>query len=388
MRVLDLFSGIGGFSLAAAWMNWQTVGFCEIDPFCQKALRKNWPEAWIHDDVQTLSGKLVRERCGAVDIIVGGFPCQDISAAGKGAGIRAGRSGLWWEMRRVIAEIEPAWVVIENVPALRTRGADAVLASLEAIGYECWPFVVGAWAVGSPHRRDRVWIVGYSSAKRRSAGYAGNGTPRPESGEPGDAGRGVGQADAERSRLEGQRRDAGRTAFAESRHVGSYRWPARPGEEQFEWEQPRLAYSDKSRLASERRSGRLDDRSPESGDGLADSEGDRQRQGRTGRSDSGGEGQQQFALRVDGLADSEGGLGCEPQTGNGRPVYAGGGPEGGRRDAGQPESSMGASANGISGRLARWNTSRWRREALKAVGNSVVPQVVYEIFKAIDAHDG
>src|SRR5262249_35665923 len=97
-------------------------------------------------------------RC---DLIAGGFPCQDISAAGKGAGIGGTRSGLWFEMARIIAGVRPAWVLVENVPALRARGADRVLADLEEIGYTCWPFVVGAWAVGAPHRRDRVWIVAH-----------------------------------------------------------------------------------------------------------------------------------------------------------------------------------------------------------------------------------
>ena len=162
MKVLDLFSGIGGFGLAGRMVGgFDTVAFCEIDPFCRAVLAKHWPEVPIFDDVKTLTVELLRSSgIDDVDLITGGFPCQDISCAGKGAGIERGeRSGLWREMFRLIKELLPRWVLGENVPALRTRGADIVIADLEAAGYAVWPVVVGAWAVGAPHKRDRAWIV-------------------------------------------------------------------------------------------------------------------------------------------------------------------------------------------------------------------------------------
>lgn len=162
MNVLSLFSGIGGIDLGLERAGMRIVAQCEIDPFCRAVLAKHWPDIPRFDDVRELHA----ESLPRVDLIAGGFPCQDVSAAGKGAGIGGARSGLWKEMARLIAECRPAWVLVENVPALRTRGADRVLADLEAIGYDAWPMVVGAHHVGAPHRRNRVWIVANSASLR------------------------------------------------------------------------------------------------------------------------------------------------------------------------------------------------------------------------------
>ena len=157
LRILDLFSGIGGFSLGLERAGMQTVAFCEIDKVAQQVLRKHWPNVPIFDDVKTLKG----EQLGTIDVICGGFPCQDLSFAGKGAGLTGARSGLWWEFHRLIKEIKPSWVIIENVAALRSRGLDKVLGSLAEIGYDAEWHCVPASAVGAPHQRDRVWIVAY-----------------------------------------------------------------------------------------------------------------------------------------------------------------------------------------------------------------------------------
>lgn len=157
MNVLSLFSGIGGIDLGLERAGMRVVAQCEIDPFCRAVLAKHWPDVPRFDDVRELRGSDV----SGIDLIAGGWPCQDISVAGKGRGIYAERSGLWWEFQRLIQEIRPRWVLGENVPALRTRGADEVAASLEGIGYTVAPFVVGAWAVGAQHERDRAWIVAH-----------------------------------------------------------------------------------------------------------------------------------------------------------------------------------------------------------------------------------
>jgi DNA (cytosine-5)-methyltransferase 1 len=166
MNVLDLFSGIGGFSLGLEKAGMRTVAFCEVEPFCRAILAKHWPDVPCYDDVRTLSAARLAADGIAVDVICGGFPCQDISHAGKGAGLAGERSGLWYEFHRLIEEIRPQYAIIENVSALRSRGLDAVLGSLAAIGYDAEWHCIPASAIGAPHRRDRIWIVAYPSSER------------------------------------------------------------------------------------------------------------------------------------------------------------------------------------------------------------------------------
>jgi len=155
VRHLDLFSGIGGFALAARRVGWQTVGFCEIDPFCQKVLRKHF-DAPIYDDIRSLDGKSV----GPVDVISGGAPCQPYSQAGKQRGSLDHRE-LWPEFVRVVGEARPRWAVGENVVGFIRLGLDKLCDDLEAQGYACESFVVPA-SVFRPHKRERVWIVAHS----------------------------------------------------------------------------------------------------------------------------------------------------------------------------------------------------------------------------------
>lgn len=159
LRVLDLFSGIGGFSLGLERAGMQTVAFCEIDPFARRVLTKHWPEVPCHDDIRTLTADWLAENGLWPDVICGGFPCQDISVAGKGAGIGGERSGLWREYARLIGEIRPRYVIVENVAALLGRGLGDVLGDLAALGYDAEWHCIPASAVGAPHQRDRVWIV-------------------------------------------------------------------------------------------------------------------------------------------------------------------------------------------------------------------------------------
>jgi DNA (cytosine-5)-methyltransferase 1 len=162
LRVLSLFAGIGGFDLGLERTGgFKTVAFCEIDKKAQAVLRKHWPEVPIYDDVRSLTAEQLEADGIAVDVIVGGFPCQDISNAGKGAGLGGPRSGLWYEYARLIGELRPGFVIVENVSALLHRGLDAVLGSLAALGYDAdWDCIPAAF-VGAPHIRDRLWIVAY-----------------------------------------------------------------------------------------------------------------------------------------------------------------------------------------------------------------------------------
>jgi len=159
LTVLDIFSGIGGFSLGLERTGgFKTVAFCEIDPFCRKVLRKHWPDVPIFEDVTKLRG----EDVGPVDVIAGGFPCQDISTAGRGEGIEGSRSGLWKEFARLIGEIRPRYVIVENVSALLGRGLDRVLGDLAALGFDAEWHCIPASAIGAPHRRDRIWMVAFA----------------------------------------------------------------------------------------------------------------------------------------------------------------------------------------------------------------------------------
>ena len=167
MKVLDLFSGIGGFSVGLERAGFETVAFCEPNPFCQAILKKHWPTVPVYEDVRELSAERLANDGIAFDAICGGFPCQDISVAGKGAGLAGARSGLWWEFHRLIAETKPKWVIAENVSALRSRGLDEVLGSLAALGYDAEWHCIPASAVGAPHRRDRIWIVAYPNGQQQ-----------------------------------------------------------------------------------------------------------------------------------------------------------------------------------------------------------------------------
>lgn len=177
MNSLDLFSGIGGFHLAGemVWGDEFNVRcHVEIDLFCQKVLKKHWPKVPIISDI-----KDYKHNGTTVDLLTGGFPCQPFSCAGKQRGKEDDRY-LWPEMLRVISEVRPTWIIGENVSGIINMGLDQVLSDLENEGYTCQPFVIPACAKNAPHRRDRVWIVGYSEhsgfdgSKNEQSGFKGN----------------------------------------------------------------------------------------------------------------------------------------------------------------------------------------------------------------------
>jgi len=157
MKVLDLFSGIGGFSLGLEWAGMSTVAFCERDPYCTTILNKHWPDTPVHNDVRNLDGK---DYADSIDLVAGGFPCQPFSVAGNRRGSDDDRH-LWPEMLRIIQEAKPRWVIGENVFGLINMALDDVQADLEREHYEVRKFVLPAVAVDAHHRRDRIFIIAY-----------------------------------------------------------------------------------------------------------------------------------------------------------------------------------------------------------------------------------
>ena len=168
MNELALFAGAGGGILGGKLLGWRTVCAVEWEPYPASVLcaRQNdglLPPFPIWDDIQTFDGRPWR---GIVDVVSGGFPCQDISVAGKGDGLDGERSGLWKEMARVICEVRPRFVFVENSPMLTSRGLGRVLGDLASMGFDARWGVLGAADVGAPHYRDRIWIVAYTSKVR------------------------------------------------------------------------------------------------------------------------------------------------------------------------------------------------------------------------------
>ncbi len=165
--MLDLFSGVGGFSLGLERAGMETVAFCEIEKYPRKVLDKHWPDVPVYDDVRTLTKeRLENDGIGSIDVICGGFPCQDISTAGRQEGIGEGtRSGLWSECSRLIGEIRPKYAIFENVTNLLNGGEGdwfkRVLWDISQVGYDAEWHCIPASELGAHHHRDRVWIVAY-----------------------------------------------------------------------------------------------------------------------------------------------------------------------------------------------------------------------------------
>jgi DNA (cytosine-5)-methyltransferase 1 len=164
MRIGSLFSGIGGLELGLEWSGvGHTVWQVEREPFCRAVLAKHWPAAERFDDVRTVG----KANLAPVDLICGGFPCQDVSSAGKGAGLAGERSGLWREFARILWELQPGWVVVENVAGGARRWVNAILRELESLGYACLPIPLSASDVGAPHRRARIFVVAHLDGRRK-----------------------------------------------------------------------------------------------------------------------------------------------------------------------------------------------------------------------------
>jgi DNA (cytosine-5)-methyltransferase 1 len=296
MRHGSLFSGIGGFDLASEWMNWENVFHCEWNPFGQKVLKYYWPKAITYNDITKTDFSIHR---GTIDILTGGFPCQPYSSAGKRLGKEDERH-LWPEMLRAIREIQPTWVVGENVRGLTNWNGglvfDEVQSDLEAQGYEVTPFLLPAASVNAPHRRDRIWFIAYSKSNdNREQGRKANKIRENKFGRE------------QKVWIEFARFSEDENA-TDSDSIGQIR----------EWEQRSI---DKQRKGRKKRFGEL--------------------------------GNNEFS-RWEKFPISA-------------PICDGN--------------------DGISDRLDSITFSKWRNESIKAGGNAVVPQVVYQIFKAIEQYE-
>jgi DNA (cytosine-5)-methyltransferase 1 len=238
LRIGSLFSGIGGLELGIEWATGaKTVWNCEMDTFCRKVLAKHWPDATQYEDVKNIDASVE-----PVDIITGGFPCQDLSIAGKQAGLSGERSGLWHEYARIIRELRPRFVFVENVPALRNFVSDGglgrVLGDLAESGYDAEWDCVPAAAVGAPHVRDRIFILAWRRDVADAADGRGEAQPAVADG-PALLQRGAGAGDGagDGDRPEGVRVAGGGGEERERREVLAYGFdhPFPPPPNSSEW---------------------------------------------------------------------------------------------------------------------------------------------------------
>lgn len=341
MRHGSLFSGIGGFDLAAQWMGWTNVFHCEWNEFGQRVLKHYWPNAISYGDITKTDFTVHR---GDIDILTGGFPCQPYSMAGKRKGKEDERH-LWPEMLRVIREIKPTWVVGENVFGITNWDGGVVFnevqADLEAEGYEVQPYVLPACAVNAPHRRDRVWFVAHTdiSGTEQQLRTNGNGEEKDER-----------RAEQSQSEL---RENGGSSPDTPELRCGER---CRKYDHFGEWKVCENKQDNGDKVWSKFKNGCQYGTSPNS-----DSNGNRRHELQYGESCEAGQGRQ----------DSQ--TACHKHTS--------------RRSDWQdfPTVSPLCDRNdGLSDRLADITFSKWRNESIKAMGNAIVPQVAYQIFKAIE----
>lgn len=372
MRHGSLFSGIGGFDLASEWMGWENVFHCEWNPFGQKVLNYYWPKAITYNDITKTDFSIHR---GTIDILTGGFPCQPYSSAGKRLGKEDSRH-LWPEMLRTIREIQPTWVVGENVRGLTNWNGglvfDEVQADLEAQGYEVTPFLLPACAVNAPHRRDRIWFVAYSSSASQGAKELRQ--VRPENGKISREGT---QTVYDASRPDGIE---GTTTNTSS--IGL----CKHGEGQ------RLLFET---LGASVGMGKENATDSESNDAKRISEFNNNKWQNSEEKRSGFWNEFRSNGSIQDVTDSNSiGQEWRCDTTNGKTTirnffsksYA----RTNKRNIWQnfPTSSPICDGNdGISDRLDGITFPKWRQESIKAGGNAIVPQVVHQIFKAIEEYE-
>jgi len=363
MNHLGLFEGIGGFSLAVRWMGWKTLAWCEKNEACQKVLRHHFPEAEGHGDITNTDFKKYANR---IDVLTGGFPCQPFSVAGKRKGTDDERH-LWPEMLRAIREIQPTWVIGENVPGLVNWDGglafEQMLVDLENEGYEVQPYILPACGVNAPHRRDRVWIVAYSDAagKRRSERESKIETIVKNANSNGC---GSNEREEKPSKREQRNACAGNNEriCANNGEAGFTRYSTGKGLERGkrEDEQRSKPGSEKIGAASNsndlnRRSGAEGQDRPETCNHCEPVTADTYGFGLRGQIDR---------YRKPGLFNEDGTGGYWEDFPTQSPVCNGN--------------------DGLPLGLAGITFSKWRRQSLEQMGNAIVPDVAYQIFQAIE----
>lgn len=243
LKIGSVFSGIGGLELGLEWSGLgRTVWQVERNPFCRRVLRRHWRDARQFADVRLVG----RRNLAPVDLVCGGFPCQDVSGAGKGAGLAGSRSGLWFEFARIVRELRPQWVIVENVASGAARWVDQVRDGLGRLGYASLPIPLSAASIGAPHKRERIFVVAWRvpDARGESIGKLEQRQPARRSRrvcdegarELGDMGEAVGDANRQGSRAVGlwgiepkswkeQHTPHGHNAHG---HGGAGAWPPAP----------------------------------------------------------------------------------------------------------------------------------------------------------------
>lgn len=168
MNVLDLFTGLGGFSLGLERAGMRTVASCEVDPFCRRVIAKHWPDVPCYDDIRSLTATRLAADGIAADLVCGGFPCQDIShaSAGSRAGLDGLKSGLWFDMLRLIDEVRPQWVIVENSYRGRRKWLAEAIEGLGGLGYGATPLEIAAHDIGANHERQRCFVLADSGGRR------------------------------------------------------------------------------------------------------------------------------------------------------------------------------------------------------------------------------
>ena len=337
----SLFSGIGGFDLAAEWAGWDNIFHCEWNPFGQKVLKHHFPKSITYEDITKTDFSIHR---GNIDIISGGFPCQPYSTAGKRLGKEDDRH-LWPEMLRAIREVQPSWVVGENVRGLTNWNGgvvfDEVQADLEAEGYEVTPFLLPACAVNAPHKRDRIWFVAFNSKSSRSTSigkvFEGN------------------VANTCGSRLETNNTMRESTQEEYIARMDSAKLPTHPNSNGQQWRNSEYEIN------------------PSEGGEYA--LGNTQQMGEYATNTTG--------IRLEGqrraIRELEGGGGFSSTMPRNMPNTS--------WQNFPSQSPICRGDDGLPKELDNITFSKWRNESIKAYGNAIVPQVAYQIFKAINQYE-
>lgn len=374
MRHGSLFSGIGGFDLAAEWMGWEYVFHCEWNPFGQKILTYYWPKAISYDDITKTDFSIHK---GTIDILTGGFPCQPYSLAGKRKGKEDERH-LWPEMLRAIKELQPRWVVGENVFGLINWDGGLVFnevqSDLEVAGYEVWPYVLPAASVNAPHKRERVWFIAYSR------NYGHNGTENRQSNHKGIDGDQAGPEPVEQSKrcCSETTGEATSNTYCNGQQQCNSANEVNAGE-RWKHAQCNSCQSSIYGLITDSKSngdrGKLRGLETENG-----SERETEKHWQNNMQ-FGNNGQERDATNTNGQR-----LRRESnRSGKPRQPYEKGSPANWRNFPTQSPVCDGD--DGLPTELDGITFSKWRNESIKAGGNAIVPEVVHQIFQAIEAYE-